>query len=54
MLKDNGFSENVGTINAAPNHPADKLENISEATDNICGLIFFTQPLYQTKNKICP
>lgn len=47
-LKEIGLSENAGRINTAPNQPADKLENISEATNNICGLIFLTQPLYQT------
>ena len=36
-----GLSENAGKISAAPNHPADKLANTSEAVDKNSGSNFF-------------
>lgn len=44
-LNGSDFSEKAGTINAAPNQPADKLTNKSEIIENQIGSVFIINNL---------
>lgn len=46
ILNESGLSEKTGTINAAPNHPAERFAKISDIVRNKIGFTLLTQTLY--------